>query len=94
MLRITLAGDGRLGNSFWYSRGKQAMLSVAEFRTGSLSLPATEGDEVPPCCFACPYLAYKEFSMNEAEGLYYYYCAYHTPGRLPQEAAPCLTEEG
>ncbi|MFZ2088496.1 MAG: hypothetical protein WAU47_07960, partial [Desulfobaccales bacterium] len=64
-----------------------------EFRTGSLSLPATETDEVPPACFACLYLAYKEFSMNEASGLFYYYCAYHTPGRLSQETPPCLSEE-
>lgn len=68
------------------------MLSPEEFRTGSLSLPATEADEVPPACFTCLYLAYKEFSMNEAEGLFYYYCAYYTPGRLSQEAPPCLIE--
>ena len=66
------------------------MLSEEEFRCGSFSLPSTEADEVPPGCFACPYLAYKEFSMNEAEGLYYYYCAYHTPARLHQETPPCL----
>jgi len=68
------------------------MLGAAEFRTGSISLPASEVDEVPPGCFACAYLAYKEFSMNEAEGLFYYYCAYHLPGRLAQEEAPCLGE--
>jgi hypothetical protein len=66
------------------------MLSLEEFRTGSLSLPATEADEVPPDCFTCPYLSYKEFSMNEAQGLFYYYCAYYTPGRLIQENPPCL----
>jgi len=69
------------------------MLRLEEFRTGSLSLPASEADEVPPLCFACQYLAYKEFSMNEAEGLFYYYCAYHLPGRLAQEEAPCLADE-
>jgi hypothetical protein len=69
------------------------MVSLEEFRTGSLSLPSTEADEVPPGCFTCPFLAYKEFSMNEAEGLYYYFCAYYTPGRLSQEVPPCLTEE-
>jgi hypothetical protein len=69
------------------------MLSPEEFRTGSLSLPATEADEVPPDCFACPYLSYKEFSMNEAEGLFYYYCAYYTPGRLSLENPPCLAAE-
>ena len=68
------------------------MLRVDDFRTGSLSLPATEADEVPPGCFACVYLAYKEFSMNEADGLYYYYCAYHTPGRLTRQEPPCLGE--
>lgn len=66
------------------------MLSPEEFRTGRWSLPATEADEVPPGCFVCPFLAYKEFSMNEAEGLYYYYCAYDTPGRLRQDIPPCL----
>ena len=69
------------------------MLSLEEFRTGSLSLPATEADEVPPACFACPYLSYKEFSMNEAPGLFYYYCAYYTPGRLSLEIPPCLPEK-
>jgi hypothetical protein len=69
------------------------MLSLEEFRTGSVSLPATEADEVPPDCFACPYLSYKEFSMNEAEGLFYYYCAYYTPGRLSPENLPCLPQE-
>ncbi len=68
------------------------MLRVEDFRTGSLSLPATEADEVPTGCFTCPYLAYKEFSMNEADGLYYYYCAYHTPGRLTRQEPPCLDE--
>jgi hypothetical protein len=69
------------------------MLSPEEFRTGSLSLPATEADEVPPDCFACPYLSYKEFSMNEAPGLFYYYCAYYTPGRLSLEHPSCLPTE-
>ena len=68
------------------------MLRPEEFRTGSLSLPATEADEVPPGCFACPYLAYKEFSMNEAEGLFYYYCAYYAVERTGQKLAPCLAE--
>jgi len=68
------------------------MLGIEEFRTGSASLPASEADEVPPVCFVCPYLAYKEFSMNEAEGLFYYYCAYHLPGRLTQVEAPCLAD--
>ena len=69
------------------------MLSYTEFRTGSLSLPATEADEVPPGCFSCLYLSYKEFSMNEAEGLYYYFCAYALPGRLSQEIPPCLSDD-
>jgi len=68
------------------------MLRTEEFRTGSLSLPATEADEVPPGCFTCLYLSHKEFSMNEAEGLYYYYCAYDMPGRLSREIPPCLSE--
>jgi hypothetical protein len=68
------------------------MLSPEEFRTAGVSLPATEVDEVPPGCFTCSYLSYKEFSMNEAAGLFYYYCAYDTPGRLNQETPPCLPE--
>jgi hypothetical protein len=63
-----------------------------EFRTGSLSLPASDADEVPSGCFACPYLSYKEFSMNEAEGLFYYYCAYYALERSGQELPPCLRE--
>ena len=63
------------------------MLTPEEFRRGSLSLPATEADEVPPGRFSRPYPACKEFSMNEAPGLFYYYCAYFTEGQLT-EARP------
>ena len=68
------------------------MVTPEEFRRGSLSLPSTEADEVPPGCFSCPYLTYKEFSMNEAPGLFYYHCAYYTVGRLTQEIPSCLSE--
>ncbi len=70
------------------------MVRREEFRTGSLSLPASDADEVPSGCFACPYLSYKEFSMNEAEGLFYfyYYCTYHALERSGQELPPCLIE--
>lgn len=67
------------------------MSEVTAFRSGSLSLPANDADEVPAICFTCTYLAYKEFSMNEGQGLFYYYCAYQVAGRLLEEVAPCLT---
>jgi len=59
-----------------------------EFRTGLVSLPSSETDEVPECCFSCLHLAYKEFSMNE--GLFYYYCAYGDATPLTAALPPCL----
>jgi hypothetical protein len=44
---------------------------MEEFRFGILSLPATDAEDIPPGCFTCPCLAYKEFSMTEANGLLY-----------------------
>ena len=69
------------------------MLTPEEFRRGSLSLPATEADEVPPGCFSCPYPACKEFFMNEAPGLFYHHCAYYTVERSLQEMPRCLTAD-
>ena len=52
------------------------MITLEEFLTGQLSLPATEADDLPSCCFTCVYLSYKEFSANPGDGLFYYYCCY------------------
>ncbi len=61
-----------------------------EFRTGQLSIPSTDADDLPPGCLACPFLSYKEFSVGSGAGPFYYYCAYtwsdNPKGALP----PCL----
>jgi hypothetical protein len=64
------------------------MLSSAEFRTDMVSLPVTEADEVPACCFDCPCLQQKEFSTSE--GAAYMYCSYHYPETISQALPPCL----
>jgi hypothetical protein len=48
------------------------MIRVAEFSTGQLSVPGADADDLPECCFACAYLAYKEFSVGD--GAFYYFC--------------------
>jgi hypothetical protein len=68
------------------------MIRIDEFRTGEISLPATDADDVPPACFACVYLSYKEFSMGD--GLYYYHCGYHSQDRTGQPGPPCLPDPG
>ncbi len=61
-----------------------------EFRLGTVSLPAPDADDLPEVCLACPYLAHKEFSTG-ADGLYYYFCAYHHgQDRSSPARPPCL----
>jgi hypothetical protein len=66
-------------------------MRLDEFFLESLSLPATDADEVPPVCFTCHYLAHKEFSVG-GDGLFYYFCAYHWPDRLSRTEPPCLAD--
>ena len=68
------------------------MLSLDEFRTGQLSIPSLDEDALPPCCFACVYLSYKEFSAHYGDGLFYYCCAYFWPDRLNQTVPACLKD--
>lgn len=63
------------------------MLSLAEFRTGLVSLPLTEADEVPACCFTCLYLQSKEFSTSE--GAAYLYCSYNNASWNSPADPPC-----
>jgi len=64
------------------------MITLEEFRTGQYRVPAPDVDDLPPCCFTCVYLAFKEFSVGE--GLYYYFCGYGWQDRIRQAAPPCL----
>ena len=66
------------------------MIDLADFRTGLVSLPAIDGDDLPPCCFACPFLFQKEFSVNQGDDLFYFACAYSLPDKLNQAVPPCL----
>lgn len=63
------------------------MSTIAEFRTGQCSIPVTDLDDIPACCFRCVFLLYKEFSVGD--GLYYYYCGYHLQDNLTQNAPAC-----
>jgi hypothetical protein len=64
------------------------MITLEQFRTGEYSLPASDLDEIPAICFACAYLAYKEFSVGD--GLYYYFCGYYWPERISRTEPACL----
>ena len=65
------------------------MTLIDEFRTGEVSLPSAEADDIPSCCFTCVYLLYKEFSVGEGDGLFYYYCAYNLAERINQALPAC-----
>jgi len=67
------------------------MITLEEFRTGQLSIPVTDLDSIPDCCFACPSLAYKEFSVGQ--GLYYYFCGYYWQDETTRRLPPCLGAE-
>jgi hypothetical protein len=65
------------------------MITLDEFRTGQLSVPGMDADDVPACCFSCLYLSHKEFSTG-ADDAFYYFCAYSWPDRISTTAPPCL----
>ena len=50
------------------------MMNLEEFRTGQVSLPVNDADDLPSCCFSCNYLFGKEFSVGE--GITYLCCGY------------------
>jgi hypothetical protein len=75
---------GSENNEAW--RSSSSMIPVEAFRTGQWSIPGADLDELPPCCWECSCLAYKEFSVGD--GLYYYYCSYSWQDNPSQP--PCL----
>ncbi len=64
------------------------MFTLEEFRGGQVSVPAMDAEAVPECCFSCPCLAYKEFSVGD--GLYYYYCGYSWRDETDRRHPACL----
>jgi hypothetical protein len=71
--------------------GGVRVVNLDEFRAGSYSLPGSDGDDLPDCCFRCVYLQVKGFSVFLSD-TFYYFCAYNWPGRLTQTVPPCLEE--
>jgi hypothetical protein len=67
------------------------MIGVDEFRAGRFSIPAIDGDDLPSCCFTCPYLSYKGFS-TAADDIFYYYCAYSLSDKISPTIPPCLQD--
>jgi len=63
-----------------------------EFRTGQISIPAPDADDVPGCCFTCASLSYKEFSVGE--DLCYYFCGYLWQDKISPTGPPCLADPG
>lgn len=67
------------------------MIRLDEFRAGGLSIPSIDGDDLPSCCFACPYLSHKGFS-TAADDIFYYCCVYSWPEKISQTIPPCLQD--
>ncbi|MBW1991181.1 MAG: hypothetical protein JRI59_03455 [Deltaproteobacteria bacterium] len=67
------------------------MLRTDDFRRGDVSLPSLDADDLPECCWRCVYLMTKDFSVNYADSLFYYCCAYNWPDKLTDVPPPCLT---
>jgi hypothetical protein len=68
------------------------MITLDEFRTGQISLPVTDADDLPPCCFTCTYLLYKEFSVCSCDGPCYVYCGYGYEDKITRSLPPCLED--
>lgn len=67
------------------------MLNLEEFRTGQVSLPSNDADDLPMCCFSCHYLFGKEFSVGE--GFTYLCCGYLLTERNNIEPFPkCMID--
>jgi len=67
------------------------MLNVEEFRTGQISLPVDDADDLPFCCFSCQYLYGKEFSVGE--GITYLCCGYLLTERNINDQVPkCMID--
>ena len=70
------------------------MIDPAHFRSGQHGIPFACREELPPCCFICPYLVYEEFSVCFIQDPFYYYCAYSWPDKLTEVTPPCLSQKG
>ncbi len=66
------------------------MVNLEIFRTGQVSIPAPDADDVPSCCFDCVYLQHKDFSVSSGGDLFYYYCSFCLPDKLTQTPPRCL----
>ena len=66
-------------------------INLEEFRTGQFRIPFSSQDELPSCCFTCPYLLAEEATVCFCES-FYYFCAYYWPDKLTQLEPPCLKE--
>ena len=55
------------------------MITLDEFRTGQISLPVTDADDLPPCCFTC-------------DGPCYVYCGYGYEDKITRSLPPCLED--
>ena len=67
------------------------MLNEEEFRTGRMSIPVKDADDLPFCCFSCHYLFGKEFSVGE--GITYLCCGYLLTERNINDQVPnCMID--
>jgi len=68
------------------------MIRAEDFMRGELSVPSTDADDLPECCWRCPFLQYKEFSTSIGEGLFYYFCAYNMAEREASSPPGCFQD--
>lgn len=64
---------------------------LAGFRTGRFSISRSSGDELPPGCRNCLYLALDETTVCFCD-CSYYFCTYSRPDPLTDISASCLQE--
>lgn len=67
------------------------MFILEEFRAGRFGVPFSQAEELPPCCFECPYLMHEENPVCFCQQPFYYYCVYSWPDKLTDTPAPCLS---
>lgn len=68
------------------------MFLLHEFRAGQYGIPFGFSDDLPECCFRCPYLMAEENPVCYCDQPFYYYCVYSWPDRLTTDTPPCLAE--
>jgi hypothetical protein len=67
-------------------------MNADQFRSGAISLPGGDLDDLPSCCRECRLLLPKEFSVGE--GLVYYFCGYAWQDEPTAFDLPCLESGG